>query len=163
MARDRVFKGRAEARSLAIVAGEARPRLGDVRAKTRLRRGPPIFLRHGQDLERGLRPLAAAYSHLEELGLAAVGGELQVAFGAVYLPEQLGAARAPAAVVDRECGPALQQSADGHLIVRRHRLAFARPRDCAGLSAHRHGGGELSDLAEAVTERVRRVAERARG
>src|SRR6266849_6469046 len=162
MARDCVFEGRAAVRALAIVAGETRVRLGDVRAWTRLRRRPPIHLWHGQDLERGLRPLAAAYGHLEDLGLAAVGGELQIALGAVDLPEQVGAARAPAAVVDRECGPALEQSADGHLIIRRHRLAFARPRDHEGLSAHRHGGRELPDLAEAVTERVRSVAERDR-
>src|SRR5438132_14343139 len=133
MARDCVFKGRAEVRSVAIVAGEARPCLGDIRAKARLRRRPPIFLWHSEDLERGLRPPAAAYGHLEELGLAALGGNLQVTFGAVDLPEQVGAARAPAAVVDRECGPALEQSADGHLIIRRHRLAFARPRDREGL------------------------------
>src|SRR2546430_186248 len=111
MAPERVFKGRAEVRSLAIVAGEARPRLGDVRAKTGLRRGPPGVPCHSQDLERGLRSLAAAYGHLEELGLAAVRDELQVAYGAVDLPEEFGAARAPAAVVDRECGPALEQSA----------------------------------------------------
>src|SRR5213080_3296028 len=148
MARDCVVKRWTEMRSLAIVAGEARPRLGDVRAKTRLRRGPAILVRHSEDLERRLPPFAAAYGHLEELGLASVGGKLQVAFAAVDLPEQVGAARAPAAVVHRECGPALEQSADDHLIIRRHRLAFARPRDREGFSAHRHGGGELSDLAE---------------
>src|SRR5207247_9346774 len=126
-------------------------RLGDVRAWTRLRRGPAILLWHRKDLERGLRPLATAHGHLEDLGLATRGGELQIALGAVALPEQVRAARAPAAVVDRECGPDLEQSADGHLIIRRHRLGFARPRDREGLSAHRHGGGELSDLAEAVT------------
>src|SRR5438309_11273467 len=158
MARDRVLKGRAEVRSRAIVAGEARVCLGDVRAETRLRRGPPVLRWHGEDLERGLRALAAANGQLEELGLAAIGGELQIAFGSVDLPEQVGAARGPAAVVDRECGPALEQSADGHLIVRRHRLALARAGYREGLSAHRHGGRELADLAEAVTERVRRVA-----
>src|SRR5438067_9884935 len=144
MARDRVLKGRAEVRGLAIVAGEARPRLRDVRAKTRLRRSPPVFLWHTQDLERWLRPRAAANGQLEELGLAAVGGELQIAFGAVDLPEQVGAARGPAAVMDREGGPALEQSADGHLIIRRHRLAFADPSDREGLPAHRHVGRELS-------------------
>src|SRR5437879_3167764 len=111
MARDCVFEGRAEVRSLAIVAGEARPRLRDVRSKTRLRRGPPVLLRDRQDLERGLGSLAAANGQLEELGLAVVGGNLQVAFGAVDLPEQVGAARAPAAVMDRECSPALEQPA----------------------------------------------------
>src|SRR5213080_2158536 len=145
MARDCVVKRWTEMRSLAIVAGEARPRLGDVRAKTRLRRGPAILVRHSEDLERRLPPFAAAYGHLEELGLAAVGGKLQVAFGAVDLPEQVGAARAPAAVVDRKRGPVLEQTADGHLIVRRHRLALARPSDRDGLSAHRHGGRELAD------------------
>src|SRR3989454_12151429 len=151
MARDRVFKGGAEMRSLAIVTRETRVRLGDVRAWTRLRGRPPILLWHRKDLERRLRPLATAHGHLEDLGLAARGGELQVALGAVDLPEEVRAARAPAAVVDRECGPALEQSAHGHLIIRGHRLAFARPRDRERLSAHGHGGRELSDLAEAVT------------
>src|SRR2546428_3130961 len=103
MARERVFKGRAEVRSLAIVAGETRVRLRDVRAQTRLRRGPPILLWHSQDLERGLRPPAPAYGHLQELGLAAPGGKLQVALRALYLPEQGGAARPAAAGVDRQC------------------------------------------------------------
>src|SRR5437773_3890552 len=162
MARDRVFEGRAEVRSLAVVAREARVRLGDVRAETGLRRRPLILRWHAEGLERGLRSLAAANGQLEELELAAVGGELQIAFGAVDLREQVGAARDPAAVMDREGSPALEQSADGHLIIRRHRLAFADPSDREGLPAHRHGGRELSDLAEAVTKRVRRVAERDR-
>jgi len=38
-----------------------------------------VVLWRGKDLERGLRPLAAAYCHLEDLGLAAGGGELQIA------------------------------------------------------------------------------------
>src|SRR5881628_1911738 len=96
--------------AFAIVASEPRVRLGDIRPQTRLRGRPPILLGHRQDREGRLRPLAAAYGHLEELGLAAVGGELQVAFGTVDLPEQVGATRASAAVVDRECGPALEQS-----------------------------------------------------
>lgn len=51
-------------RSLAIVAGEARVRLGDVGGRARaLRQRPPILLWHGQGLERGLRALAAAYVH----------------------------------------------------------------------------------------------------
>jgi hypothetical protein len=41
------------------------------------------------------------------------------------------------------------------------RLAFARPGDREAPSAHGRGGRELSDLAETVTQRVRRVAERA--
>src|SRR5205823_9099759 len=100
MAPDRVFKGRAEMRPLAIVAGETRVRLRDVGARS-LRRRPPILLWHGQDLERGLRALAALYGHFEDLGLAAGGGELQIALGAVDLPEQVGAARNAAAIVDR--------------------------------------------------------------
>src|SRR6059058_5197198 len=101
MAPDRVFKGRAEMRSLAIVAGETRVRLGDVGARA-LRRRPAVLLRHGQDIERGLRALAAADGQLEDLGLAASGGELEIALGAVDLPEHVGAARNPAAIVDGE-------------------------------------------------------------
>src|SRR5438477_169025 len=84
MARDRVVERGAEMCPLAIVAGEARVCFGDVcgRAWT-LRRRPPILLWHGQYLERGPRTLAAAYGHLEDLGLAAGGGELQIALGAV--------------------------------------------------------------------------------
>jgi hypothetical protein len=53
MARERVFEGGAQMRSLAIVAGETRVRLGDVGGRTRaLRRRPPILLWHGQDLAR---------------------------------------------------------------------------------------------------------------
>src|SRR6266511_1563285 len=60
MARDRVFKGGAAMRSLAIVAGETRVRLGDVRGRAGALGRPPILLCHGQDLERGLRALALA-------------------------------------------------------------------------------------------------------
>src|SRR6266496_4083209 len=103
MARDRVVERGAEMRSLAIVAGETRVRLGDVGGKARaLRRRPPILLWHGQDLERGLRALAAAYGHLKDLGVTAISGELQIALGAVNLPEQVRAARNPAAIVNRE-------------------------------------------------------------
>src|SRR5437879_13726060 len=94
--------------------------------------------------------------------MAAGRGELQIALGAVDLPEQVRAARMPAAIVDRERGPALEQSGEAHLIVHGHRLAFARPGDREGLSAHGHGGYKLSHLAKAVTQRVRRVAERDR-
>src|SRR5207248_4616867 len=59
MARNRVFKGGTEVRSLAIVAGETRVRLGDVGARA-LRWSPPILLWHGQVLERRLCALAAA-------------------------------------------------------------------------------------------------------
>src|SRR5206468_123360 len=90
MARDRVFKGGTEVRSLAIVAGETRVRLRDVGAGA-LRRRPPILLWHGQDLERGLRAPAATDVHLPDLGLATGGGELQISPAAVDLPEQVGA------------------------------------------------------------------------
>src|SRR6266702_1114212 len=163
MARDCVVERRAEMRPLAIVAGETRVCLGDVGGRARaLRRRPSMLLRHGQNLERGLRALAAAYGHLEDLGLAAGCGELQIALGAVDLPEQVGAARNAAAIVDRKRGPALEQSGDAHLILRGHGLTFARLRDREGLSAHGHGGRELSHFAEAVTQSVRRVAERDR-
>src|SRR3989440_4501962 len=158
MARDSVFESRAEMRSLAIVAGETRVRLRDVGARA-LRRRPPILLWHGQDLERGLRAPAATDVQLPDLGLAAGGRELQIALAAVDLPEQVRAARDAAAIVDREGGAALEQSADGHLIIRGHRLALAGLPDREGLSAHRHGGRELSGLAEAEAERVRRVAD----
>ncbi len=100
MARDRVVERRAEMRSLSVIAGETRVRLGDVGGRA-LRWRPPILLWHGQHLERGLHALAAAYGHLEDLGLAAGGGELQIALGAVDLPEQVRAARNAAAIVDR--------------------------------------------------------------
>src|SRR5438876_6139943 len=161
MAGDRVVECRAEMGSFAIVAGETRIRLGDVGPRA-LRRRPPVLLRHWQDLERGLRALAAADGQLEDLGLAAGGGELEIALGAVDLPEHVGAARNPAAIVDGERGPALEQPGDAHLIVRGHGLAFARSRDREGLPAHGHGGRELLHFAEAVTERVRGVADRDR-
>src|SRR5205823_3544437 len=153
MACDRIFEGGAEMRSLAIVVGETRVRLRDVGARA-LRRRPSILLWHGQELERRLRAPATADVHLPDLGLAAGGGELQIALAAVDLPEQVRAARDPAAIVDREGGAALEQSADGDLIIRGHRLALAGLRDREGLSAPRHGGRELSDLAKAVAQRV---------
>jgi len=87
-------------RSLAIVAGETRVRLGDVGGRARvLRRRPPILHGHGHghghEHERGLRALAPAYVHLPDLDLAAGDGELQIALGAVDLPEQVRAARDP--------------------------------------------------------------------
>src|SRR5258708_15062559 len=98
MAYDSVLKGGSETCSLAIVAGERRVRLGDVGGRARaLRRCPTIALWHGQDLERGLRALAAADVHLEDLGLPPGGGELQIALGALDLPEQGRAPRPPAA------------------------------------------------------------------
>src|SRR5207249_8838855 len=124
----RVIECRAEVRSLAIVVGKTRVGLRDVGAGA-LRRRPPILIRHGQELERGLRALATADVQLPDLGLPAGGSELQIALAAVDLPEQIGAARDPAAIVDREGGAALEQSADGHLVVGDHRLALARLRD----------------------------------
>src|SRR2546422_9597181 len=99
MARDRVVERRAQMRSLSIVAGEPRVGLGDVGGRP-LRRPPPILLWHGQHLERGLAAFAAPYGHFEDLGVAAGGGELQIALGAVNLPEQIRAARNAAAIVD---------------------------------------------------------------
>src|SRR6058998_446203 len=75
MARDRVVERGAEMGSLAIVAGEPRVRLGDVGSRA-VQRREPVLLRHGQDLERGLRSGAATYGHLEDLGLAAVSRNL---------------------------------------------------------------------------------------
>src|SRR2546427_12633599 len=125
---DRVVECRAQMRSLPVIAREMRVRLGDVGGRA-LPRRPSIFLWHGQQLERGLRTLAAPYGHLEDLGLAASGGELQIALGAIDFPEQVCAARNASAIVDRERGPTLEQSVDQHLIIRGHGLAFARPRD----------------------------------
>src|SRR5882672_12706764 len=101
MPHDRVVERGAQARSLAVVAGERGVRLGEVRGKAGgLRRRPPILRWHGQSFERGLRALAAAHGHLEELSMAARSGKLQIALGAIDLPEQVRAARMPAAVVD---------------------------------------------------------------
>src|SRR3989442_10450725 len=125
MARDRVVERGAQMRAIAIVASETRVRLGDVGGGARaLRRRPPILLWDGQGLERRLRALAATYGHLENLGLATGCGELQVALGAVDLPEQVDAARNAAAIVDRECGTTLKQPADGHLVLGHHWLGF---------------------------------------
>src|SRR2546430_9332897 len=77
MARDRVVERGAEMRSLAIVAGEPRVRLGDVGGRA-VQRRQPVLLRHGQDLERGLRAVATADGQVEDLGLTPVGGNLQV-------------------------------------------------------------------------------------
>src|SRR2546421_11061392 len=71
MARDRVVERGAEMRSLAIVPGKPRVRLGDVGGRA-VQRREPVLLRHGQDLERGLHAVAATYGHLEDLDLAAI-------------------------------------------------------------------------------------------
>src|SRR2546426_840482 len=128
MACDRVVESRAEMRALAIVSGEMRVRLGDVGART-LQRREAVLRRHGQDLERGLRAVAATNGQIEDLGLAAVSRNLEVALGAVDLPEQVRPARTPAAIVNRESGAALEQSGDAHLIVRVHRPALFRARN----------------------------------
>src|SRR2546427_7576213 len=107
MARDRVVERGAEMRSLAIVAGEPRVRLGDVGGRA-VQRRQPVLLRHGQDLERGLCAVATADGQVEDLGLTPVGGNLQVALGAVDLPQQVRAARTPAAIMNRERGAALE-------------------------------------------------------
>src|SRR5438105_2960358 len=159
MARDSVFESGTEIRSLAIVAGETRVRLRDVGARA-LRRRPPILLWYGQELERGMRAPAATDVQLPDLSLAAGGRDLQIALGAVDLPEQVRSARDPAAIVDREDSATLEQSADGDLIIRGHRLALVGLCDRERLSAHGHGRRELSDLPKAVAERVRRVADR---
>src|SRR2546428_6293776 len=91
MARDRIVERGAQMRSLAIVAGEPRVRLGDVGGRA-VQRREPVLLRHGQELERGLRPVAPPDRDLEDLGLAAVSRKLQVALRAVDLPEQVRAA-----------------------------------------------------------------------
>src|SRR5437763_8221996 len=121
MARHRVFKGGAEVRSLAIISGETRVRLRNVGGRARrLRRRPPVLLWHRQHLQRGLRAFSAVYLHLEDLRLPAGRGELQLALRAVDLPHEIRTPRPPAAVVDRDCRPALQQAIDDDLILRVH-------------------------------------------
>src|SRR2546427_13161266 len=75
MARDGIVERGAEMRALAVVAGETRVRLCDVGGRA-VQRREPVLLRHGQDLERGLRAGAATDGHLEDLGLAAVSRNL---------------------------------------------------------------------------------------
>src|SRR5437016_2277775 len=75
MACDRVVERGAEMRSLAIVTGEPRVRLGDVDGRA-VQWCEPILRRHGQDLERGSRAVTATDGHLEDLGLAAVSRHL---------------------------------------------------------------------------------------
>src|SRR3989442_14726571 len=82
MARDRVVERGAEMRSLAIVAGETRGRLGDNGGRAAQRR-EPVLLRHRQDLERGLRAVSATYPQLPDLGPAARSREPDGALGCV--------------------------------------------------------------------------------
>src|SRR5439155_8305127 len=58
MARDRVVERGAEMRSLAVVTGEMRVRLGDVGGRA-VQLRELVLLRQGQGLERGLRARAA--------------------------------------------------------------------------------------------------------
>src|SRR3954452_24905991 len=69
------------------------------------------------------------HRQFEDLGLAAQSGELQIALSAVDFPEQVRAARDPAAVVHRESCSALEQSADAHLIIRGPGFPFALSRN----------------------------------
>src|SRR5438876_1470862 len=143
MARDGVVERGAEMRSLAIVAGETRVRLGDVGGRA-LRWRPPILLRHWQNLKQPLSAVAAAESQLEDLGLAAVGGQLEIALGAVDFPEQVRAARIPAAIVDRARRPTLEQPGHGYLMLRCHGLVLARARNREGLLPDGHRSRALS-------------------
>src|SRR2546428_14162505 len=60
MARDGIVERGAEMRALAVVAGETRVRLCDVVGRA-VQRREPVLLRHGKELERGLRAVAATY------------------------------------------------------------------------------------------------------
>src|SRR5947199_8478304 len=100
MACDRVVERRAEMRALAIVSGEMRVRLGDVGART-LQRREAVLRRHGQDLARGLRAVAAPNGQMGALGLAGASRNLEVALGAVELPQRVCTRRAPAAIANR--------------------------------------------------------------
>src|SRR5256886_17431367 len=71
MARDRVVERGAEMRSLAIVAGETRVRLGDVGGRA-VQRRETVLQRPGHEPEGGMRAVAATYGPLEDLPLAAV-------------------------------------------------------------------------------------------
>src|SRR5207247_1661189 len=160
VARDRVIKGRADMCAFTEVTCEAYIRLGEIGARALLRWRPAILLWHRQHLQGLIFPIPPMHCQFEDLGLAAHSGQLQIALSAVDFPEQVRAARDPAAVVYREGGSALEQSADAHLIIRGPGLAFARSHDREGLSAHRHGGRELADLAEAIAHGVPSVAYR---
>src|SRR2546427_9565586 len=76
MARDGIVERGAEMRALAVVAGETRVRLCDVGGRA-VQRREPVLLRHGQELQPGLRAVAATYGDLEDLGLAAVSRNVQ--------------------------------------------------------------------------------------
>src|SRR5260370_40707264 len=144
VARDRVIKGRADMCAFTEVTCEAYIRLGEIGARGLLRWRPEILLWHRKPLQCLIFPLPPMHRQFEDLGLAAGGGELQIALRAVDFPQPVRAARDPAAVVHREGGSAIEQSADSHLIIRGPGLAFARSRDREWLLAHRHGDRGLS-------------------
>src|SRR2546428_13351207 len=62
MARDRVVEGGAEMRSLAVVAGETRVRLGNVGGRA-VERRDTVLLRHRQGRELGQPGARATYGH----------------------------------------------------------------------------------------------------
>ncbi len=68
-----------------------RVRLGDVGGRA-ARRREPVLRRHRQSLDGGLRAVAATDGQVKDLGLAAVGRNLEVALGAVDLPKEVRAA-----------------------------------------------------------------------
>src|SRR5438874_12080055 len=100
------------------VTCEAYIRLGEIGARALLRWRPAILLWHRQNLQCLIFPLPPMHRQFEDLGLAAQSGELQIALSAVDFPEQVRAARDPAAAVHREGGCDRTQSADGHLTIR---------------------------------------------
>src|SRR5256885_4110497 len=76
MARDRVVERGAEMRSLAIVVGEARVRLGDVGGRAgALWRLTTVLLLHQVDLKPSLAGPSSAPPIPEKLGRAPRGGE----------------------------------------------------------------------------------------
>src|SRR2546429_9232522 len=92
--------------------------LGEIGARALLRWRPAILLWHRQDLQCLIFPIPPMHRHFEDLGLAAQRGELQIALSAVDFPEQVRAARDPAAVGHGEGGSAPDESADAHLVIR---------------------------------------------
>src|SRR2546428_14108673 len=93
------------------VTCEAYIRLGEIGARALLRWRPAILLWHRQDLQCLIFPIPPMHRQFEDLGLAAQSGELQIALSAVDFPEQVRAARDPAAEVNREGGSAPGQPA----------------------------------------------------
>src|SRR6266487_5278078 len=83
VARDRVLKGRADMCTFTEVTCEAHIRLGEIGARAWLRWRPAILLWHRQHLQGLIFPPPPMYRQFEDLGLAAGGGELQIALSAV--------------------------------------------------------------------------------